>query len=687
MTQTQTNCKIPIDFYLAQGFTLFPLRGKVPFAFGWAKLEYDPLLTPESFPYGNAGVKLGEDDLVIDIDPRNFLPGENPIEAFQAAIGIRLKMATFTVKTGGGGLHIYFKKPKDWQIKYHLKEFAGIDFRTSRRSEQTQRLRNQYIVSAGSVHPDTNKEYVILYDIPIQPAPRALLELLKQTETAPGIGISHYVNDKQTIDRYATYLRSASLGNGIYVVASVGHDFGLHPDKTLEMILQIYNPRWEDPCDPELAKQKVYHAYKYNISPVGNASPIDKFEPAPPIKATAADFRLDAKKEKPLRNVYNAVIAFNIDMPETLTFNEFSEDIEFLKPAPWHRPDEKVLNWTDEDTARCQYYFSKERLFDPPPAMIQSAIVTVAMQKTYHPIKKYLESLKWDGFARLATWVPKLMGTEDNDYTRSVGLKTLVAAVKRIYEPGCKFDYVPVFEGVQGLGKSRAMGILGGKWYGDMTIDVHARDTIDIMRRLWFIEVSEMETQYRTETQALRAFLSRGSDITRLAYARCSKDFPRHSIFVGTINPEFDTDLGWLKDTTGNRRFWPVYCKKVDIDQLILCRDQLWAEAYLYYKAHTAIHFDDHKIEALATVEQIKRMGKDPWLDTVALYFSENPNLEIVSGVQVYKEALNSNAERFNRQAQTRISMILRSLGWEKGVFYDPITRRSVNGYRKEIEQ
>jgi putative DNA primase/helicase len=369
-------------------------------------------------------------------------------------------------------------------------------------------------------------------------------------------------------------------------------------------------------------------------------------------------------------------------MPDMLAFNEFSEDVEFLKPAPWHSSQEITPNWTDDDTARCQYYLSKERKFDPQPGMILAALSTVARQKNYHPIKQYLESIKWDGFPRLATWVPKYLGADDTPYTRNVGLKILVAAVNRIYEPGCKFDYIPVLEGIQGLGKSTAISILGGKWYGTMTIDVHSRDTIDVMRHLWMIEVDEMEVQFRTDTQALRAFLSRGSDITRLAYARSSKEFPRHNVFIGTLNPEFDTDIGWLKDTTGNRRFWPVLCNKIDLDILRKCRDQLWAEAYLYYKAHTAIHFDDVKIEEEAAIEQMKRMGKDPWFDSVALYVAANPEREIFSGMDIYKNAVNGQAERYNRISQLRISTIMRMLDWEKGKFYDPMTQISTNGFK-----
>ena len=667
-----------LNKYLENGYTLFSLKGKKP-TVKWRSLRFNPLLTAQDFPYGNYGVKLGPEDLVVDIDPRNF-NGVNPVPLLQSAINFQFKEATFTVKTGGGGLHLYFKKDPSIAVRGALKEYPGIEFKSV----------GCYVVGADSVHPDTKKPYLIIYDRPVAACPQSLLDLLCKTGIAAAPGIIDYVSDQQTKDRFIKYLKTAPIAvegeNGdktTFSVAAVGHDFGLHPDITLELMLEYYNIQCEPPWETSALQKKVYNAYNYSAGSAGAASAINKFEEIKTVYGVG-DLRVD-QNSKILKSVYNTVIVFNLDMPDTLALNIFSEDVVFLKPAPWHAEGEKVVNWTDEETARCKFYMSKKRKFEPNSLMIEDAIINIARQKTFHPIKEYLESLTWDKFPRLKDWLVKFCGVTDNDYTRAVGLKMLVAAVTRIYQRGHKFDYIPVLEGAQGLGKSRAVAILGGQWYGDVTIDVHNKDTVDIMRRLWIIEVSEMETQYRTETQALKSFLSRSSDICRLAYGRRSKVFPRQNIFIGTINPEADEDAGWLKDTTGNRRFWPVLCSKIEIDKLAKVRDQLWAEALLYYKNHTVLHFEDTTIEEQATAEQAKRMGSDPWLDQIHSWLDNdiNKDKEVFASLQIFCDCLGGRATQFTRAGQTRIALIMRKLEWEKGVYHSKELGKIVRGYKR----
>ena len=676
------NHKPAVEWYIANGYILFPLIGKIPpKGFRWSKAEYDPLTSAEDFP-GNYGIRLMPDDLVIDIDPRHFEKDINPLEAFQTAINYRLKAVTFTVKTGGGGIHLYFKKDPSCAIRGALKEYPGLEFKSV----------GQYVVGAGSTHPDTNRPYIIACDLPVAAAPLGLLNLLAKVEVPPQPGLTHYVSDEQTKTRFIQYLQTAPLAvegeagdNTTFIVCAVAHDFGLHPDVALELMIQYYNPQCLPPWDPEALRKKVYNAYRYSVQPVGTKSAIDKFTPAiipPGVHVLRTD-----SYGKIQKNVFNTVTLFNIDMPDLLSLNLWNEDIIFTKPAPWHRQGEKVACWTDEETARCKYYFGSERKYEPNTNTIEEAIITLARQRPFHPVKDSIESIKWDGISRLKDWMIKYLGVEDNVYTRAVGLKALVAAITRIYIPGHKFDYIPVLEGAQGIGKSRALAVLGGEWYGDITVDVHNKDTVDIMRRLWIIEVSEMETQYRTETQALKSFLSRSSDICRLAYGRRSKIFPRQNIFVGTINPEYDEDAGYLKDTTGNRRYWPVRCGKINIDALKKVRDQLWAEAYLYYKEHTALHFEDVLIEEQAMREQIKRMGTDPWYAKIIQWLDMEPNRirEWFTGMEIYCDCLGGKAVMYSRVCQNRIALIMRGLAWEKTVVYDKDKKEVTRCYRRPL--
>ena len=678
----QSNQNNPaIEFYIAQGYTLFPLRGKIPpKGYRWANAQFNPLATAADFPSGNFGVKLSAEDLVVDIDPRNFPKDNNPLEAFQTAIQTRLKGSTFTVKTGGGGLHLYYKKSAELAIRGALKEYPGIDFKS----------KGGYVVGAGSIHPDTLKEYTIYHQGPVNPAPPVLLELLRKLEMTPIIGTAVYSDDEQTKSRFIQYLKTAPIAiegesgdKATFAVSAVARDFALSPDVAFSLMLDFYNNNCIPPWHPDDLKRKVYNAYQYAGAAAGTRSGIDKFGELPPINATVSDFRMrDGKIQK---SVYNTVTAFNVDCAGMIAFNIFSEDIVFLKPAPWHRPGEKQLYWTDEETARAVYYWGKERHFEPTVQMIEAALINVSGQQSFHPIKKYIESAEWDGFKRLHNWTTTYCGVEDTAYSRAVGIKTLVAAVTRIYHPGHKFDYIPVLEGKQGLGKSRAVAVLGGEWYGDLVLDVHNKDTVDAMRRLWIIEVSEMETQFRTQTQALKSFLSRSEDICRLAYGRRSKTFPRHNIFIGTINPENDSDMGWLQDTTGNRRYWPLLCTAIDIDALRKVRDQLWAEAYLYYREATALHFEDTAVEEQAAIEQKKREGKDPWHDSIAEWVDNDvmKTKDVISSNDVFQSCLGGRATSFTRANQNRIALVMSILGWEKGLFYCKDAGKGVRGYKR----
>jgi predicted P-loop ATPase len=673
-----------LQAYADAGYVLFPLIGKIPpKGFSWGQAQFNPMPSPSDFPSGNFGVKLDETDLVIDVDPRNFPKDRKVMDEFNSALGYKIIGSSFTVRTGSGGAHIYLKKPPDFSIRGAVKQFPGIEFKT----------KGQYVVGAGSLHPDNGVAYLVHFGAPanVKEASTNLLELIARQEIAHETqGPIQYTDDIPTQERFLRYLKTAPLAiegqhgdRTTFAVAAIAHDFGLHPDIALQLMVEHYNERCEPPWAFGELKTKVYNAYRYSADVAGAKSVENQFERVLPVQ-TAADFRLNQRGE-PFNTVYNTVTAFNVVMPESLALNVWTEDIIFIKPAPWHAPDEIVHYWDDAESARLKYYLGRERHFEPKSQNIEEALVTVGRQHKFHPIKRELESYVWDGTPRLKDWLVNYLGVEDIAYTRSVGLKVLVAAIKRLYEPGCKFDYIMVLEGVQGIGKSRAISILGGEYYGDIDINLHSKDTIEIMRRLWIIEAAEMETHRRNETQAMKAFLSRNVDMFRVPYAKRSKAFPRQSIFIGTINPEKDDDIGWLKDTTGNRRYWPIRCGRIDIDKLRIVRNQLWAEALVFYKKGTPIHFEDIEIERQATLEQDKRMGSDPWYERIVewLYTGMGREKDMVTASQIYCDCLGGKQVMCNINEKKRIAGIMRSLKWDKGVFHSSEVQDSVRGYRR----
>lgn len=677
-----------LQAYADAGYTLFPLIGKIPpKGFLWGGAEFNPMPSPSDFPSGNFGVKLTEEDLVIDVDPRNFPKDRKVMDEFKTALGFNPIKFSFTVRTGGGGAHVYLRKPSDFLIRGAIKDFPGIEFKT----------KGQYVVGASSVHPDNGTLYTIVYGNPEQviESPSVLLDLIARQEIGHEVYTPiEYTDDKSTQDRFIRYLNTAPLAiegqhgdRTTFSVAAVAHDFGLHPDLALQLMADHYNPKCEPPWGYNELKTKVYNAYRYSTEVAGIKSVEGKF-PKAPINASTSDLRCKTNGE-PFNTVFNTVTSFYIDMPDVLAFNQFSEDLIFMKPAPWHAGIPEQY-WSDKDSARVLYYLGKERRFEPSDRNLERALVEVGSQQSFHPIKYELENLVWDGTPRIKDWLVKYLGAQDTAYARHVGLKVLVAAVNRVYEPGCKFDYIMVLEGRQGIGKSQIVRILGGEYYGDIDINLHSKDTYDAMRRFWIIETSEMEALRKHESSAMRAFLSRQVDTYRVPYGKRAKDFKRQSIFIGTVNPERCTDIGWLKDTTGNRRYWPIELpeKPIDLVAFRKVRNQLWAEAFIHFKKGTPIWLEDTRIEQAAMIEQQKRMGADAWYDRFQEWLTTGyaKDKDVVSNSALYCDCLGGKMAQISTTDYRRIADIMRALGWEKGVFWSREVKDEVRGYRRPVK-
>lgn len=168
-------------------------------------------------------------------------------------------------------------------------------------------------------------------------------------------------------------------------------------------------------------------------------------------------------------------------------------------------------------------------------------------------MKRYLQGLKWDGTKRLDTLLSEYLGAEDTAYTRAVMRKSLCAAVGRAVAGGIKYDYMPIFTGPQGIGKSTFLRILGKEWFSDSLTTFEGKEAAELIQGTWINEIGELSAFTKQETQVIKQFLSKTDDIYRAAYGRRTDKYPRRCVFFGTSN-----DGEFLKDVTGNRRFWPV---------------------------------------------------------------------------------------------------------------------------------
>lgn len=658
----------------AAGFTLIPLYdGKSPGFEGWRTTPHGKF-GPEQLRDCNYGVALRAEDVVLDVDPRNFKPGDNSLARLVKDVGAPLN-ATFVVRTGGGGLHVYLKKPADFPVRGKLKNYPGIDIRT---------LGGQ-MVGPGSVHMTTKKPYTVAAGRPdaLLEAPAALLALLKKDENFDtNAGTSTYQKDEGSRTRFVSYLTTDAPTSGSFAVACRGRDLGLPPEMTLSLMLEHWNPRRTNPRSEAEMKTRVAHAYKYAKGALGNAAPAADFTPIDPStikepKEKEEDLAWDTTAQGLVKKSFVNLLTFmrhpKAGLRNVFGYNEFTGQVVVCNPAPWHKGRlPRHLAVSDTDLKQLKAHLAVRHGFEIPVATIEEAVVVTARNNKFHPVREYLESLVWDGKPRLDTWLIDFCGVEDSAYTRAVSRKVLCAAVMRVFKPGCKYDHVLILEGDQGIGKSSVVKLLGGEWSGDFSINPHDKDTIQLMQGQWLIELAELEFKRRSDDDAIKAFITRQTDKARLAYGRLADEYPRQCIFIATVNP--GPDGTFLKDDTGLRRWWPVRCApalgQVDFKGLKEARNQLFAEAVVRAKAGEKLFMETAELKAESKAVASKRHAEHEWTERIATWVHALPaDRDFLTARDVYMEAMGGIDKGFDRKANLAIASVMRgsSVGWRQG--------------------
>ena len=309
-------------------------------------------------------------------------------------------------------------------------------------------------------------------------------------------------------------------------------------------------------------------------------------------------------------NLHNITLILQNDpLLQNIVFNQQLDGMEIKGAVPWQHPSKY---WRDADDAQLiSYVDSHYGTFSQ--RNYQIAVTKVSDDRSYHPIREYLDALpEWDKIPRVDTLLIDYLGAEDNAYVRAVTRKTLCAAVRRVQEPGVKFDTMLVLNGPQGIGKSTLISRLAGEWFSDSLNlgDTKDKTAAEKLQGYWILEIGELAGLRKAEVETLRSFLSRQNDIYRAAFGRRATPHPRQCIFFGTTNAE----SGYLRDTTGNRRFWPVKTpgggSKHSWDITAEEIEQIWAEVLVYVKAGEKLHLAAD-IESLAKEEQREALESD----------------------------------------------------------------------------
>jgi predicted P-loop ATPase len=390
------------------------------------------------------------------------------------------------------------------------------------------------------------------------------------------------------------------------------------------------------------------------------------------------------------QTIENAVIILRHDpkLKDCLALDEMANNIVARKSLPWRKVKD-TSQWVDTDDAALRFYMervygisSKDRIFD--------AVNIVAFENKFHPVKDYLEGCVWDGVPRVETLLIDYMGAEDNKYTRTVSRKFMTAAVARIYQPGCKFDNMLTLRGAQGLGKSSFIGLLGGRWFSDTMTTVQGKEAYEQLQGVWIMEMGELAGLRKAEVEATKLFLSKRTDRFRPAYGRRTQEFPRQCIFVGSTN-----ETQFLRDTTGNRRFWVVdtpnkptrdFWEELTPETVQL----IWAEAVMLYQKGEKLYLSkEMEAEARKVQESFEeenpRVGiisdyldrllppgwdgmdtyaRRTWLESDAEGMVKR---EVVCILEIWTEALCGNPDKLDRYGIKEIGDIMtRMPGWDR---------------------
>ncbi len=406
-------------------------------------------------------------------------------------------------------------------------------------------------------------------------------------------------DDKFAYSHHATDPASGRLLNAFDLVRI--HKFGHLDDRATESTPPSKLPSFINMCEFAIQDDEVKAQFtKERMEQATIDFTEDNWQ-------TALELDKQGKIKDTLDNI--VLIIRNDSELESIAFNKHRDGIDARDGLPW---EQMKGGWNDSDNAALKVYLSnKYGIYSPTKT--KDAILAVAAERSYHPIKEYLDHLpEWDGTDRVETLLIDYFNATDNSYTRAVTRKMMVAAVARIVHPGTKFDSVLILNGPQGIGKSTFFAKLAGDWFSDSLTLTDMKDKAgpEKLQGYWILELGELAGMRKTDVEVVKSFISRSDDKYRASYGVNVESHPRQCIIVGSTNAE----SGFLRDITGNRRFWPVRIsgdgQRKAWQMSVYDVEQIWAETLLLYAKGEKLYLEGSDVE-LATNEQADAMESD----------------------------------------------------------------------------
>ncbi len=338
-----------------------------------------------------------------------------------------------------------------------------------------------------------------------------------------------------------------------------------------------------------------------------------------------------------------------------LAYDEFANQVMKLDKPPFAGGE--AGPWGDVDDLRTAIWLSQHYRVNFKKSMITDTAHAVAHELSFHPVRDYFNGLKWDRSERIPTWLHKYLGAKDDEYSRAVGMKFLIGAVARVMRPGCKMDNVLILEGKQGRWKSTALAAIGGDWFMDTPFTLGDKDAYLALRGKLIVEMAELDALGRAEASRAKAFFSSSSDTFRAPYQAWARTVPRQCVFAGTVNHGT-----YLRDTTGNRRYWPVRVNHALLEELRDDRDQIWAEAVARFKDGMPWWVLQEERDTFELEQQLRYVG-DAFEQKVGDFLAGKTETTML---EVLAECLKLDPSKWTRAEQSRIGEVLQALGWEK---------------------
>lgn len=418
---------------------------------------------------------------------------------------------------------------------------------------------------------------------------------------------------------------------------------------------------------------------------------------------TKEDWYSKLETDKKGRVIYsttnNIVLILQNDkkFKDRIRWDCFNHRMLIVSSTYWKEIKQDSDTWIDDnDKANIRHYLEKIYGISGKDK-INDALLIVAYKNKFHPVSDYLTGLNWDTQNRLDTLFIDYLGANDNAYTRAVTRKTFVAAVARIFEPGCKFDTMPILAGKQGIGKSTLLKKMGGKWYSNIVGNLHTKESMEQLRGVWLMEMAELASMKKAEVETVKNYLSTTEDRFRPAFGETLAVFLRQNITIGSTNEEEP-----LTDTTGNRRFWPIELHEYKSTKNVFSiseqdRTQIWAEAVYYYHNKEPLYLN-FELNKIAAIVQEQHTEKESFAQLIQSYlnkpipanwyeltpsekysymqgdgsdFGENKEVQVterhkISPVEIWLEALNGRKENFTKAKQKDIKNAMKKIkGWE----------------------